>query len=521
MTSLAPTNPLFPEILALHGKERAADPALVADGKIVSWAEFDAGTNRVAHGLRALGLGIGDRVAVVMSNSLEMVEVLFGIVKAGCCSVPLNLSVTDEAMANMIGDSGARALFASPDQVERIDGFEAELPAEVCANRILVNETRSGWTTYAALRDAHSTDALNITIPPETPLNIIYSSGTTGMPKGIIATQLGRRIWAKDLASPLRVHRDARTLIATGLYSNISWATMLATLLAGGTLVIGPNRFDATGTLRRIQQERITHTALVPVQFQRMMEAEGQESFDLTSMECAITVGSPMHEMLKEAVHTRLDGALFEIYGLTEGLITVMDGADMPGCWAAVGRPIPGSEIAILGEGDQVLSDGQAGEIVGCAPFVMPGYHNREEATKEALWIDEDGRTWLRTGDIGYFDAEGFLYIVDRKKDMILSGGQNIYPADIEAVLLSHPDVSEAAVIGVPSHRWGETPLGLVVPVAGMAPDPDAIRDAVNAGLGKQQRLAGVELIVEMPRNPNGKILKRTLRDERKDQVYD
>lgn len=521
MSELIPPKPLFPDILNLWGKWRASDPALIAGDTTLSWREFDAATNRVANGLIAHGMRTGDRIVVNMSNSIEMVEVLIGIVKAGCCSVPLNLSIPDEAVAGMMHDSGARALFASSDQTARLDKIRGVFTDEVRQNAFVAGGVCDGWQDYHAWTASQSEAFPAADIPPDSPMNIIYSSGTTGLPKGIVATQQGRFDWAYDVSVTYRFHGHCRTLAAIGLYSNISWVAMLATFLAGGTLIVADNRFDARKALEMIERHRITHTALVPVQFQRLMECEDQDSFDLSSLECAITVGSPMHVDLKRTVHARLHAALYELYGLTEGLITVMEPRDMPEHWNSVGRPILGTDMEILGDNDQILPRGESGEIVGAARFVMPGYQNRSEATEEATWIAADGTTWLRTGDIGYFDEEGYLYLVDRKKDMILSGAQNIYPADIEAVLLTHEEVSEAAVIGVPSTRWGETPLALIVTVPGVVADLDRIKDWLNHRVGKQQRVVSVELINELPRNPNGKILKRELRDTYNDRLFD
>jgi acyl-CoA synthetase (AMP-forming)/AMP-acid ligase II len=521
VNELRPINPLYTDYLALHAKWRASKPAVIHGDTILSWRDYDNATSQVANGLLALGMQEGDRVIVNMSNSAAMVVLLFGIAKAGCCSVPLNLSVPGDALLGMAKDCGARALFASADQVARLDELRGRLPDEVQRNAYVVGPSQDGWQSYDDWLNEQSEARPAVTIAPETPMNIIYSSGTTGLPKGIIATQQGRVNWAYDLAVTFGFHADCRTLAALGLYSNISWANMLMTFLTGGTLIVTSNQFDAREALNIIESQRISHTSLVPVQFQRMLECEDQETFDLSSMKCAITVGSPMHPDLKRAVHARLDGALYEIYGLTEGLITAMMPDEMEGRWESVGRPLLGSDILILDDDDVPVSTGNSGEIVGAARFVMPRYHNRSEATEEATWTDDGGTTWLRTGDIGYIDDDGYLYVVDRKKDMILSGSQNIYPADIEAVLLTHEQVSEVAVLGVPSKRWGETPLALIVPVAGMALDTDGIKKWLNDRVGKQQRVVAVELIDELPRNPNGKVLKRELRERYKSQCFD
>jgi len=197
---------------------------------------------------------------------------------------------------------------------------------------------------------------------------------------------------------------------------------------------------------------------------------------------------------------------------LTEGLITTLEPEDAEGRLASVGKPLIGTDLLILDDQDQACPAGVPGEIVGRGRIVMAGYNKRSDANAEATWTDESGRRWLRTGDIGKLDEEGFLYLVDRKKDLIISGGQNIYPADIEAVLLGHPDVLDAAVVGVDSKRWGETPLAVVV-LENSDAETGAIMSWTNERLGKQQRVAGLVGIEELPRNPNGKVLKRELRD--------
>jgi acyl-CoA synthetase (AMP-forming)/AMP-acid ligase II len=224
--------------------------------------------------------------------------------------------------------------------------------------------------------------------------------------------------------------------------------------------------------------------------------------------------GSPLTPTLKAETIRRLGCELIELYGLTEGLITTLAPEDVERKLASVGKPLPGTDLRILGPDDREVGPGETGEIVGRGRIVMAGYHARPDANAEATWTDEQGRRWLRTGDIGRLDDEGFLYIVDRKKDMILTGGQNVYPADIEIVMLGHPDVAEVAVIAVPSEKWGETPLAVVVPRSGAQPDPAALAAWTNERVGRQQRVSGVVLRDSLPRNPNGKILKRELRAE-------
>jgi acyl-CoA synthetase (AMP-forming)/AMP-acid ligase II len=224
--------------------------------------------------------------------------------------------------------------------------------------------------------------------------------------------------------------------------------------------------------------------------------------------------GSPLPVAVKRRVRDRLDCNLIELYGLTEGIVAVLAPEDFERKIESVGKPIPGQDIRIVGADDREAARAHEGEIVGFGRLVMEGYHNRADATSEATWIDPDGKRWLRTGDIGRLDEEGFLYVVDRKKDMIISGGQNIYPADIEAVMHEHPAVAEVAVIGVPDTTWGETPLAVVVARAGQSATAQQLVQWTNDRVGKQQRIRGVVFRDSLPRNPNGKILKRELRLE-------
>jgi acyl-CoA synthetase (AMP-forming)/AMP-acid ligase II len=286
---------------------------------------------------------------------------------------------------------------------------------------------------------------------------------------------------------------------------------MLPTLLLGGTLVIQPG-FDALEVLKTIECERITHTSMVPVQFQRLLEHPELDSCDRSSMQAMMCCGAPLPTCVKEALFEKFACGVIELYGSTEGIITTLAPEEAHGRMASVGRPLPGEDIAILDGDDRIVAQGEAGEIVALSRFAMEGYWQRADATAAAFWIDASGRRWLRSGDIGRIDAEGYLYITDRKKDMIISGGQNVYPADIEAVLVRHPDVADCAVFGIPSERWGETPLALVVLRDKTKIGADALRNWANTQLGRQQRLHAVELRESLPRNANGKLLKRELR---------
>lgn len=510
MTFDAP-NASFTEILALHGRWQGRKPAVIEGDHSLSWRDFDRAQNRIANGLRALGVKPGDRVALIMHNSIPMVEAMFAIARAGAVIVPLNLTVPPPAMGAMLRDSGTSAVFVDAALADSVQPALAGLDGLVAGGRIMVGGARDGWSEFAPWRDAQPDTDPAIATGPDDLFNIIYSSGTTGLPKGIAHSQSRRLAFARDLALALRFDTRARTLATIGLYSNISMSSALFTFLAGGTLIVHDG-FDPRAALHAIATGRITNLAMVPIQYQMMWDHAGFADFDLSSLKSLLSVGSPLHAGLKARMIATTGPIVIEAYGLTEGPLTIIDGEDCARLPGSVGKPIQGTDIRIIDRHGHQVPAGTDGEIVGRGPHTMPCYYANEAATREAVWTCPQGRMWLRTGDLGRLDDDGFLYIVGRIKDMILSGGQNIYPADIEAVLITHDQVNDCAVIGVAHEKWGETPFAVVVPEPGTVPDAEALKHWLNARVGKRQRISGVAFQPSLPRNPNGKVLKRELR---------
>ena len=502
---------LIPDIIAMNQVHLCAKPAVVIDDQEISWADFGAGTARFANALHASGLQKGDRVIVLMTNSYEMLEAMFGVIRAGLVAVPLNVSITDDAVAGMIHNSSARAVIASGEHVHRVESLRQEVARQIADNFIAPDSGIDGWRDYAAMRDAATSAPPQVEIATQDECNIIYSSGTTGLPKGIVHDHACREAWGSDMAVALRYHAGARTLCNLGLFSNIVWVGMLATFFAGGTVVVS-RRFEVTDCLETIEKKRVTHATMVPLQYQKLLEHPDFNRFDLSSLDACMCCGSPLAVGLKRELAERWPGSFIELYGLTEGLVTILSPEDLLAKAESVGQPCPGQHLAIIGDDDQVLPIGEAGEIVGSCRFMMAGYHDNDAANEEATWMHPSGERWLRTGDVGKLDEDGFLYLVDRKKDLIISGGQNIYPADIEAALIEHDDVSEVAVVGVPHKKWGETPLAVVVLTQGATIGREELTAWVNGRVGKQQRVTATVFVDELPRNPNGKILKRELR---------
>lgn len=501
--------PLFHDFVRLNARWYPGKPAVIDERFTLTWKELDLRSNAVANGLRALGICNGDSIAIILENCAEFLEILYGIWKAGAVVVPLNLAVNESGLAAMLDDASARAIFCSPAQHARIAEVLPSLRA-LLVDGVIVHEGDAG--PYARWRDAQSPDVPDVVVGDEDPCNIIYSSGTTALPKGIKHLHRRRIQSIYELAVGHRYHYGVISICPIGLYSNVAWASILCVLIVGGTLVVR-RTFDPPSWIEDVHRFGITHAMMVPIMFQRILEAANFEPHRVRSLQAVLSGGSPLFETLKRRIMENFGCAVVELYGLTEGFMTMLQPEEAEGRLASVGKPMRGHDFLLLDDDDHELPWGGTGEICVRSIHWMSEYHNRPDATRDAMYFDAQGLQWLRTGDIGRTDHEGYLYIVDRKKDMILSGGQNVYPADIEVVMVEHPQIAEVGVIGVPDEKWGETPVAVVVLRAGVSADvADAICDWTNERVGKQQRIRAVRVVETLPRNPNGKILKRELR---------
>lgn len=506
-TPLPPDAPFRPlsDLVREHARQQPDHPALCDAHQTLTYAALDALMDRVAAALQRDGVRPGEAVALCALNAVPCAAVFLGALRAGVVVAPLAPSSSAESLASMLRDAEARLLFI--DQAAQ--GLVPQGPGAprcIALDAAAPGQPLDDWLAPEGARPTP------VAVAPTAPFNIIYSSGTTGVPKGIVQSH-GMR-WAHIRRGALFDYGpQGTTLLATPLYSNTTLVVFFPTLAFGGRVVL-MGKFDAARYLALAQQYRATHTMLVPVQYQRIMALPQFGAYDLSAFRFKFCTSAPFHAALKADVLARWPGALTEFYGMTEGGGTcILDAHRHPDKLHTVGQPAEGHDIRLIDEAGREVPPGVAGEVVGHSPGMMTGYHNQPGKTREAEWFDATGKRFIRTGDVGRFDADGFLILVDRRKDMIISGGFNIYPSDLEAQLRAHPAVEDVAVVGVPSAQWGETPVAFVVPRAGQAAAPGAVKDWYNQRAGKTQRLADLRFVAELPRSAIGKVLKRELRD--------
>jgi len=499
-----PSAPPFRAIADLaheHALARPHHAALRHDERTIDWQQLDAMMDRVAATLQRHGVQPRQSIAICGVNSLEYAALFMGALRAGVVVAPLPTGALPSQLATMVADCGARHFFVDASVAQ------FETPG---AERIFMDG--QGSPTLQQWLLPHGARPEAVKVEPDWPFNIIYSSGTTGTPKGIVQSH-GMRWMHVARAENYGWGPDSVAMIATSLCSNTTLVCFFPAVAKGGCAVFGAPRFDATAYLRLAEAVRATHTMLVPVQYQRIMNLPEFDGFDLSSFQMKFCTSAPFHAPLKADILQRWPGGLVEYYGMTEGGGTcILEAHNFPDKLHTVGKPAEGHDIRVIDEDEDELPPGEIGEVVGRSAAMMTEYNNQPGKTREAEWYDARGHRFIRTGDVGRFDEDGFLTLMDRRKDMIISGGFNVYPSDIEAVLREHESVVDAAVVGIASQEWGETPVGFVVVREG-APAEDELRKWINEKLGKTQRLSGIRYVDELPRSEIGKVLKRQLRE--------
>jgi len=510
------------EIVQFNGMYYPDKRAIVDQEKEFTWREVNERINQLANALTSLGCQDGDRIAILAYNSSEYIECGFATAKVGMVFVPLNFRLSLREIEYILRDSAPKVFFFGKEFSDVADSLRLQFPLHY----ICIGEEVEGATEYEALLESKATSEPSekgITVDENSPSEILYTSGTTGLPKGVVHTHRARLagVVTHVLYGGLK-HDDIHLVNVPALFHGAGHVWMLANAYVGASIIISRLRgFDPEVLLTTIQEESVTNLHLVPTTILQLLEFPSVGKYDVSSLRVIYYATAPMPVSLLRRALNIFGNIFVQPYGLTEAgpTVTVLGRKehDMSGLsdeeanrrLRSCGRPFWGRFVKVVDDRGEEVSPHEVGEIIVKSTDVMDCYWNNEEETKKVL---KDG--WLYTGDLATYDENLYLYLVDRKKDMIISGGENIYPAEIERVLWDHPAVAECAVIGVPDDKWGEAVKALVVQRTGHRVDEEEIIQFCKEFLASYKKPKSVEFVSELPRNPQGKILKRVLREK-------
>jgi O-succinylbenzoic acid--CoA ligase len=506
----SPTSISLPDWLAHRAATAPAHEALVAGGRRWRYAELDADVVRLARRLAALGARDGDRVATLLPNGPAAAMLVHAALRLGVVLVPLNIRLSDDEIAWQVSDCGARMLLAEESTAATAEYVRREQP-----HVMVVSADEAGAARLRApfIEEVPDADApLRSSHDPAAVLAIIYTSGTTGRPKGAMLT-VGNFWWsAVGSALNLGTQPDDRWLACMPLF-HVGGLSILVRAAIYGITVVVHDRFDATEVNRAIEDERVTIVSVVAVMLERMLEASGGRPYPPT-LRCVLAGGGPVPLSLLERC-TTAGVPVVQTYGLTESCsqVATLAPSDAWSRAGAAGKALYPNELRVLRPDGTVAAADEAGEIVARGPVVMAGYAGQPEATERAL-----SGGWLHTGDVGRLDADGFLYVLDRRDDLIVTGGENVYPSEVESALLAHPAVTEAGVIGLPDDRWGQRVVAFVRLGEGAASAAtgewgDVLRAHCRSRLGGYKVPREIRIVAEpLPRTASGKLRRSALR---------
>ena len=484
--------------------------------RALSFAQWHERASRLANGLLALGLAKGDRVALLAYNCVEWMEMYVALARAGLVAVPINFRLTAPEVAYIASHCEARAFIAQGELRDRVDSIRAGLAIEPQAYVSIDPSVTIGWQDYEALIEAAGNETPAEPVRPADPCALMYTSGTTGRPKGAVRSHQGNTLIALATALEMGFTRqDTALLVMPMCHANSLYFSHTFVHL-GATCVIDDRKsFDPEALLATLARERVTFTSLVPTHYIMMLGLPDatKAKYDVAAVEKLMISSAPARKDTKLAIldHFR-NGRLFELYGSTEaGWVTLLRPEEQIDKLGSVGREWAGSgAIRMLDADGHEVPDGEVGELHSRTPYVFDGYWKNPEKTAECFRGD-----WCSVGDMARRDADGYITLVDRKSNMIISGGENIYPSEVESILGAHPQIKDVAVIGVPHDKWGEAVQAVVVLHAEQQASAADLLDWCRSRMAGYKRPQTVVFMAdaEMPRTATGKILHRVLRD--------
>ena len=492
-------------ILERHARYRPEHTAVVFGETRLSWRDYHVRVSRLAAALQAQGVTKGERVATVLPNCLELLDAYWACAQIGAVMVPLSPLLTAHGLRSLLADAAPRVVLAAVSTASAVAEARDAVPNAALA---CVGGGAAGLPALAEWLAAANPLPAPVVVAQDDLYNIMYTSGTTGLPKGIMHTQRIRAHYGTLFANAWRMAPEAVVLHTGAIVFNGAFVTMMPCFYLGARYVL-QRQFDPEEAIEIIARERVTHTMMVPAQIIAVLNSPNFSAERLSSLQMILSLGAPLYQEQKDLLNRLLPGRFYELYGLTEGFWTILDKTQSVRKAGSVGSPPCFFEMRIVRDDGSDAPPGEVGEIVGRGPSLMTGYYGRPDLTAQAI---RNG--WLFTGDLGYTDDEGYLYLVDRKKDMIDSGGVKIYPRDIEEVAARHPAVREVAVFGVAHEKWGETPVAAVLLRDGAATSASELRSWINERVdARYQRLHALQIMDDFPRNAAGKTLKRAMRD--------
>ena len=504
------------DVARYHRDVRPEATALVFEGRSTSFADFDRHTDQVANALLAEGLNPGDRIAYVGKNSDHYFELLFGAAKAGVVLAPIGWRLAPREIAYILGDAEARMVFVGPELIAHVQDVAALILDQPML--IAMEPGEDGHPDFAEWRDAASCDTPQARITSADIAVQLYTSGTTGRPKGAMLTHsniLGPRKLAAAADMDWNRWGPGDVSLVAMPVAHIGGTGWGVVGLVNGAKGVVAREFDPTKVLDFIERDRVSKMFMVPAALQIVVRLPRARQVDYSRLTHILYGAAPIPlDLLRECIAVFGCGFVQQ-YGMTEttGTVVYLPPQDHDPAGNArmrsAGLPMPGVELKVLGEDGQALPPGEVGEVAIRSPANMAGYWKLPEATAETIAADG----WLRTGDAGYIDADGYLFIHDRVKDMIISGGENIYPAEVESAVYGHPHVAEVAVIGVPDDTWGEAVKAVVALRPGAPVDPDDIIAFARTRIAGFKAPKTIDFVEALPRNASGKILRRELRD--------